>query len=123
MASICCRIITTIAIANAFPSPPVINVIKIPIPTATIAPIYGIILNNPIVNPINGAYFTFNINIAIVVNIPTITASNNWLDTNVKNTSFPFVKYLSTASYVSFLNIALANFLKNPTISLLCNKI
>ena len=28
----------------------VINVINIPIPTATIAPMYGIILNNPIVN-------------------------------------------------------------------------
>ena len=69
-ASICCKIITTIAIAIAFPNPPVINVIKIPIPTATIAPIYGIILNNPIVKPIKGAYFTFIISIATVVKIP-----------------------------------------------------
>ena len=70
----------------------------IPNATATIAPIYGIILNKPIINPNKGAYFTFNINIATVVKIPTITASNNWLVTNVKNTSFAFVKYLSIAS-------------------------
>ena len=76
-ASICCNIITTIAIVNAFPNPPVIKVINIPKPTATIAPIYGIMLNNPITNPNNGAYLTFNISIATVVIIPTIIASNN----------------------------------------------
>ena len=39
LASICCKIITTIAIARAFPNPPVIKVTNIPILTATIAPI------------------------------------------------------------------------------------
>ena len=41
------------------------------------AVVFSKILNKPIINPNSGAYFTFNINIAKVVNIPTITASNN----------------------------------------------
>ena len=45
-----------------------INVIKAEIATAIIAPKYGIILNNPIVNPRRAAYLTPIIFIAIVVN-------------------------------------------------------
>ena len=36
-------------------NPPVINVINADIPTAMIAPTYGIMLNSPIKNPNNGA--------------------------------------------------------------------
>ena len=69
-------------------NPPVINVIKADIATAIMAPMYGIILNKPIKNPNNGAYLIPIKVIAIVVIIPTTTASKNWLATNLKNISF-----------------------------------
>ena len=69
--------ITTINIQIACVNPPVIKVITADIATAMIAPTYGIILNSPIKNPNNGAYFIPIIVIAIVTNIPTTIASKN----------------------------------------------
>ena len=88
-----------------------------------IAPTYGIILNSPIKNPNNGAYFIPIIVIAIVTNIPTTIASKNWLAINLKNISFELLKYLSIFLYVLSLKIALANFFKKPNISSLSDKI
>ena len=76
-ASICCKITTTIIIQIACDNPPVINVTNTAITVAIIAPTYGIILNIPMKNPNNGAYFTFIIVNAIVTNIPTTIASKN----------------------------------------------
>ena len=84
-ASICCNIITINAIQNAFDNPPVITVINMLNPTATIAPKYGIILNNPIINPNNIEYLTPIILIATVTKIPTTTASINCPLINLKN--------------------------------------
>ena len=78
-ASICCNIIVTINIHIVCDNPPVISVINADITVAIIAPTYGIILNSPMKNPSNGAYFTPIIVNAIETNIPTTIASKNWL--------------------------------------------
>ena len=122
-ASICCKIITIIAINTAFPRPPVNIVINTAIITATIAPKYGIKLNKPIINPSNTEYFTFNIDIAIDTNIPTNIASNTWLVKNLKNISFPLTKYFFILKYVLSLNIAFVSFDKKPIILVLCSNI
>ena len=77
LASICCNIITTINIQMVCDNPPVMNVISAAITVAIIAPTYGIILNNPIKNPNNGAYLTPMMVMAIDTNIPTTMASKN----------------------------------------------
>ena len=72
----------------ALDTPPVIKVIIPAILIAIIAPKYGIILNKPIVNPSNVAYFIPKIFIVTVAKMPTTSASINWLDINLKNTPF-----------------------------------
>ena len=64
------------------------KVIIIAIITATIAPKYGIKLNNPIINPNSTEYLTPIIAIAIDVRIPTTMASSTCPPTKLKNTSF-----------------------------------
>jgi len=71
LASICCNIITTIAITIAWPIPPVKIVISMATVTAIIAPKYGIKLNSPIKNPNKTEYLTPITDIAIDVKIPT----------------------------------------------------
>ena len=55
--------------------------------TAIIAPMYGITLKKPIINPNNTAYFTPIMLITIDVNIPTTKASIICPDKNLKNIS------------------------------------
>src|SRR5699024_8969629 len=122
-ASICCKTITTIAIIIACESPPVINVINILIATAIIAPKYGIILNNPIINPNKIAYFTPIILIAIVVNTTTTTASINWLLINFPNIVLLLSKYFAILLQVLVSNIAAIVFPKKFNIEFLSSNI
>ena len=57
--------------------------------------------------------------IAIDTIIPTIIPSNTWLDTNLKNISLAFIKYLSIILQVLSLNIAEFSLLTNFNIWLL----
>ena len=94
--SICCMIITVIAIIKVCSNPPVNSVINNDMAIAIIAPKYGIILNSPMNIPSKTEYLIPIILIAIETKIPTKIPSIIWQYMKSSKIEFDFLKYLLT---------------------------